>query len=83
MVGHGFTDLPLVFTDQIVADVIVRLPRGVLVPVPPLRDEVELGAHWTVALGLLLVVRGHDALVEQMFHRPALSKFVILLPLGL
>ena len=83
MVGHGFTDLPLVFTDQIVADVIVRLPTCCPRPRPPLRDEVELGAHWTAALGLLLVVRGHDALVEQMFHRPALSEFVILLPLGL
>jgi len=76
--------LPLKFNDQVLADVIVRLPGVLLIPVVPLpRDEVELGAHFPVAVGLTLVVRGHDELVKQMLHRPALSKLVILLPLAL
>ena len=80
----GFTDLPLVVTDQVVADyVLVRLLGVLLIPVPLPRDEVELGAHILVAAGLLLVFRGHDELVEQLLHRVAFSKLVILLILVL
>ena len=80
---HGFMASPLKFNDRVVADM-VRLPGVLLSHLPLTRDEVELGAHIPVAVGLLLLVRGHDELVEQMLHRVALSKLVIsLLPPGL
>ena len=80
---HAFMASPLKFNDRVVADM-VRLPGVLLSHLPLTRDEVELSAHIPVAVGLLLVVRGHDELVEQMLHRVALSKLVIsLLPPGL
>jgi len=79
---HGFMASPLSFNDRVVADM-VRLPGVLLSHVPLTRDKVEPSAHIPVAVGLLLV-RGHDELVEQMLHRVALSKLVIsLLPPGL